>query len=985
MEYTEFLQCHKALNDIESNKQWKGTLYLPPCTCYTSTKCAQSISTSGFDFSSFSDIVVPKLVNLCKFIDPACHSYTHKSLTLCQKYSLHSIQNQVQLATTPRHKVQIIKQSDEYESKKKLLQSDMRLLFPLSGSNFTFKSRDTNTSIKFQISCNKKAYDSRCKNKSSKGITRNCETSKPCNKQHECNFCINIFLDIYTLDWFMKWVGNITHDHHHPKSLDKSTIGQSQLTDSMIQDINKLHKCNVSSAIQQNVLMVNRDVSIPIMTILNKHYTDTSSNGTKKTDFEELLDTLKAKQNITYFVMYADSTTTPLLTIAKKKRANNANRNNIALSGYVSVYNHTQTAITPQIDSAQQKVLKQMLVRDENTHKLKVVLAIGWARDDDLMSFRKCPETIKLDCTFNTNREGRPLFNFVAKDANSKLYTVMRCLLPSEKSAVFNTILTSVLPKIFGEKTCNRIHFVITDGDAQEIKACQNACRNVFKNAYHVNCMWHLIHNNISKSKVIYNPTLRNILKHWLYFTARHTENDDESKQSLAYLKYYLYKRVKETRHLRDNRKICQDQVENALHEIKNGIIDQPTFTIRHHVLGLRMFDEFTSSNAEAEHSALKRSSLGMNANQKVTTLFEKTDMSAENKSMLRHNFQANNLDMMNVQTQCLISKLFVKKCYDALAKNCDLATKCVSKQVDKNNWIVIYRRMWTHNYNYYLHFLPMIQRKRYVKCTNGYLSCSCKMYERYGYPCHHMLHIVQCFKTNDIKREWIHIRWSKDYLLNYLNSSTSKEHNDIYDKLYDNQPKGIKHIYHDCATYPQYKGFENSSVCTTMFDVPDSQFMCQRTLSLWVESNKTNDPELMELLNRDDHEMISQDVILSQQQNDLIIQSQTDDFQLNDNNNNDMESNVESQINDDEEVKNWNDNVGLLKRAFQLAGGNVNKHRQLYNCLNNFILEHEINHDDNDEVFANRDKDDVVIISSNRIVNKRHKSMKRKKASYEK
>ena len=104
--------------------------------------------------------------------------------------------------------------------------------------------------------------------------------------------------------------------------------------------------------------------------------------------------------------MHADSTSTPLLTIPKPRRANRANRNNVARSGYVSVYNHPQTQITPQIDSAQQKVLKQMLVRDENTRKLKVVLAIGWARDDDLMSFRKCPETIKLDCTFNINREG---------------------------------------------------------------------------------------------------------------------------------------------------------------------------------------------------------------------------------------------------------------------------------------------------------------------------------------------------------------------------------------------------------------------------------------------------------------------------------------------------------------------------------------------------------------------------------------------------
>ena len=67
------------------------------------------------------------------------------------------------------------------------------------------------------------------------------------------------------------------------------------------------------------------------------------------------------------------------------------------------------------------------------------------------------------------------------------------------------------------------------------------------------------------------------------------------------------------------------------------------------------------------------------------------------------------------------------------------------------------------------------------------------------------------------------------------------------------------------------------------MFDVPNSQFMCKKTLTLWVESNKTNNPELQELLGCNDHEMITQNVILSQQQNDHITQSQNDNFDSND------------------------------------------------------------------------------------------------------
>ena len=56
--------------------------------------------------------------------------------------------------------------------------------------------------------------------------------------------------------------------------------------------------------------MLNKDVTVPIMTILNKHYSDVCNTYSKKTDFEELLDTLKEKKDITYFVMYADSTST---------------------------------------------------------------------------------------------------------------------------------------------------------------------------------------------------------------------------------------------------------------------------------------------------------------------------------------------------------------------------------------------------------------------------------------------------------------------------------------------------------------------------------------------------------------------------------------------------------------------------------------------------------------------------------------------------
>ena len=129
------------------------------------------------------------------------------------------------------------------------------------------------------------------------------------------------------------------------------------------------------------------------------------------------------------------------------------------------------------------------------------------------------------------------MLNIVCKDSNSKLYTVVRCLLPSEKLAIFDTILSTMIPTIIGKKTCSNINLVTTDGDSQEIKACQNACKHVFNNAQHINCMWHLINRSIRSSKVIYHPRLKDIIKHWLNFTAKEMETHEEIKQSLAYMK----------------------------------------------------------------------------------------------------------------------------------------------------------------------------------------------------------------------------------------------------------------------------------------------------------------------------------------------------------------------------------------------------------------------------------------------------------------
>ena len=260
-------------------------------------------------------------------------------------------------------------------------------------------------------------------------------------------------------------------------------------------------------------------------------------------------------------------------------------------------------------------------------------------------------------------------------------------------------------------------------------------------------------------------------------------------------------------------------------------------------------------------------------------------------------------------------------------------------------------------------------------------MKCSCHMYERYGYPCHHLFHVLSCNSIHNIQKEWIDVRWTKSYLLTYLHKDTTSETNNLYSKLKDSFPKGIKFHSIPNSKYPVYKGFDSGSIDDRIFNEPKFQFMSQKTKSLWIECNKSDNIELNKLLSQKDDNYISQQIHLSQEQDTLL---ETNTFQPN----NDSDINEEDSIGasgyNDNEVMDYTDNFALFKRAFQLAGNNTEKHRKLYSMLSEFVIENEINHKDNDEVILNRKGNNDITVSYNKVVNTTKRSTKRKKACWE-
>ena len=152
-----------------------------------------------------------------------------------------------------------------------------------------------------------------------------------------------------------------------------------------------------------------------------------------------------------------------------------------------------------------------------------------------------------------------------------------------------------------------------------------------------------------------------------------------------------MFRIVKEQNIITDNC-FTKDQVENAIHWVENSIIGKDAFEKRPSIMKIRMFDEYTTSNAESEHASLKKS-LGLQRNGTMTALFQKTNQDAHKKHKTKLLNQHQDLERTNVNTKCFISNFLVQSCFRKIQARLTQAKDCISKQVNDKKWIVVYRQ----------------------------------------------------------------------------------------------------------------------------------------------------------------------------------------------------------------------------------------------------------------------------------------------------
>ena len=208
-----------------------------------------------------------------------------------------------------------------------------------------------------------------------------------------------------------------------------------------------------------------------------------------------------------------------------------------------------------------------------------------------------------------------------------------------------------------------------------------------------------------------------------------------------------------------------------------------------------------------------------------------------------------------------------------------------------------------------------------------------------------------------------------KDYLIRQYHPDTSSDDVKMFSYLYNNHPKGIKHMVNVLKTYPIFIPDQMSSQ-SEIFNVPNYQFMSRMTKTLWIQANRSRDESVNNLLTKKMHnKMIEQSLHLSQEQQDF--------------NTNDQDHHSDN--NDNQYISDYQEQFALFKHAHSLCGNNFDDHKEFHSLLSRFVQSKEIHHNDNDTILSKRKIGDNIIISSNKIVNNKNRSAKRKKASYEK
>ncbi|CAN1339774.1 Protein FAR1-RELATED SEQUENCE 5 [Linum perenne] len=351
------------------------------------------------------------------------------------------------------------------------------------------------------------------------------------------------------------------------------------------------------------------------------------------------------------------------------------------------------------------------------------LLNLFWADSMSIADYDCFGELLAFDTTYKKNKYNMPLVIFAGVNHHFQTCLFGSALLENENATNYIWVLETLAKAMGGKKP----DAVVTDGDKSMLKAINQ----VFPDATHRRCSWHLRKN--IKAKI----SNQRFIDEWPRFVrAGYEEDEFEEKWKALTLKHALDEN-------KDVQKLYEKWREWA-----------HTYLRSHYFAGLS-----TTSRCEGMNSYLgKYLSAENNLLEFFNNFFRWTRDLRENE--IKADYYSNcgtpqvtNKQFENLQRSAVL--LFSREAYDRFTTELEVSTLCSRLSCEETGAVHIYK-------------VKMYNRRDHIwevrfDVTTTSAQCSCMKFRSTGMPCCHMIFILKEEDITEVPTSFVLFRQSRN------------------------------------------------------------------------------------------------------------------------------------------------------------------------------------------------------------------------------
>jgi hypothetical protein len=215
---------------------------------------------------------------------------------------------------------------------------------------------------------------------------------------------------------------------------------------------------------------------------------------------------------------------------------------------HVSAPEESDLKYLEAIDKYAKENRAQLRVADSND----LMIACAWVLPQERRQFMLFPFVLHVDTTADSNKEKRPLLTVSGRDSTGKMFTVLRALVPNERTWIFRWIFQTVFPTLLGVSNLSLVKVIVSDGDSQETSQLDSAIKKFLPDAFRIRCSWHIISKGweahcpnfktVAQSMQVEFEAIKKTIHTWMYTWAwpGNCETEEEFLVSKALFMKYL-------------------------------------------------------------------------------------------------------------------------------------------------------------------------------------------------------------------------------------------------------------------------------------------------------------------------------------------------------------------------------------------------------------------------------------------------------------